>query len=435
MNLTKGGFDWWLAGLCLSRTGGTLVFLSYAAAIPVLQKEWSMSAAAAGSISSGFHLCYGLSLVVLSSLADRTGPKRVYLGSLGMGAALSLAFAFWAGDYLSGLILYSLVGLALGGTYTTGLMLLADHYPAHRRGRAIGFFIASSSLGYALSLIISGLALPRGGYGLAFLLTGLGPLVATLLAGLTLARTKVVPRARSGAQRFTKEVLRNKPAVTLIAGYTCHAFELLGMWAWTPAFLTLCLVGSGLDGSEAIGWGPYLTAFFHLTGLLASFTMGMLSDRAGRARVMFHLSLISTTASFVFGWTIGWPLVLIVALGAVYAFSGIGDSPVLSTALTETVDPAFLGSAFGIRSILGFGAGALAPLAFGAVLDRTNPGAASGAHQTWGWAYGVLGLAGLGAVIMAHRFGRLEKDRLEKDRLEKNRLGKARAAGRERSSP
>jgi len=408
MTFSKGRFDWWLAGLCLARTSETLVFLSYAAAIPVLQKEWSMSAAAAGSISSGFHLCYGLSLVVLSNLADLTGPKRIYLSSLSLGGLISLSFALWARDYFSALILYSLVGLALGGTYTTGLMLLADHYPARKRGRAIGFFIASSSLGYTISLIISGLALPRWGYTTSFLLTGCGPLAATLTAWLTLARTTTAPLPRSGTQRFTKEVLKNPPAVTLITGYTCHAFELLGMWAWTPAFLTVCLATAGHGGLEATGWGPYLTAFFHLTGLLASFTMGMLSDRVGRARVMFHLSLISVAASFVFGWTIGWPLVLTVALGAVYAFSGLGDSPVLSTALTETVEPAFLGAAFGLRSILGFGAGALAPLIFGAVLDWTNPGGASGSYLTWGWAFGVLGLGGAGAVIMAHRFGRLE---------------------------
>jgi len=41
-------------------------------------------------------------------------------------------------------------------------MILADHYPVQRRGMAIGSFIASTSFGYALSLVLSGIALPWG---------------------------------------------------------------------------------------------------------------------------------------------------------------------------------------------------------------------------------------------------------------------------------
>ena len=38
----------------------------------------------------------------------------------------------------------------------------------------MGFFIASTSLGYALSLVLSGVAIPIGGYKLAFWLTCTG---------------------------------------------------------------------------------------------------------------------------------------------------------------------------------------------------------------------------------------------------------------------
>jgi MFS family permease len=86
----------------------------------------------------------------------------------------------------------------------------------------------------------------------------------------------------------------------------------------------------------------------------------------------------------------------------VYAFTGIGDSPVLSAGITESVDPSYLGATFALRSFLGFGAGAIAPLAFGAILDWTNPNfTADGYYATWGWAYSVLGLGGVGAVVAA----------------------------------
>ena len=125
---------------------------------------------------------------------------------------------------------------------------------------------------------------------------------------------------------------------------------------------------------------------------------------------MLALASISMGCSFLFGWSIGWPLVLVIAMGVIYAFSGLGDSPILSTALTEVVDTAYLGSALGLRSLVGFSAGALSPLAFGFVLDWSNP-LINGQrlYSTWGWAFSMLGLGGLGAVWATRRFAKIRK--------------------------
>ena len=53
----------------------------------------------------------------------------------------------------------------------------------------------------------------------------------------------------------------------------------------------------------------------------------------------------------------------------------------------------------GIRSLLGFGAGAIVPWAFGLVLDATN--ASMVTPNVWGWAFAVLGIGGLAAVVCA----------------------------------
>ena len=171
------------------------------------------------------------------------------------------------------------------------------------------------------------------------------------------------------------------------------------MWSWTPAFLAACLGLAGAEGLKAAGSGAYIAAFFHAMGLLASLSMGTLSDRLGRGRVMLALASISMACSFLFGWSIGWPLVLVIGIGVIYAFSGLGDSPILSTALTEVVDTAYLGSALGLRSLIGFSAGAVSPLAFGFVLDWSNPlidGQQSIQHLGMGFQHAGLGRAGRG---------------------------------------
>jgi len=384
--------------------------MTYAAALPILQREWAISATAAGLISGGFHFGYSISLVICSALADRIGPKPIYLGSMVTGALFSLGFAAFATDYTSALILYTLVGISLGGTYTTGVMILADQYPTRRRGMAIGFFIASTSLGYASSLLLSGVTMPMGGYRLSFWVTGLGPLFGCVLSWCILWKTRVSLIRRKRKEKFLKPMLHNRPAMLFVGSYASHCWELLGMWAWTPAFLTACLTLSGVAGLEAAGISAYITASFHFVALFASFTMGTLSDRLGRARVIFMLSVVSASCSFLFGWTIQWPLILVIGLGLIYAFSSLGDSPVLSAGLTEAVEPTYMGAAFGLRSLLGFGVGALAPMVFGMVLDRTNPGAAeTSRYATWGWAFSVFGFGGLGAAWAAHALIRWQR--------------------------
>jgi MFS family permease len=406
-------FDGWLAGICASRVFNGMVFMSYAAALSVLQREWGMSAAQAGLIASGFQIGYAVSLVVCSSVADRISPKRLHLWSLFAAGVFSLIFALFARGFASALILHTIVGISLGGTYTTGVMIIADQYAARHRGMAVGFFIASTSCGYAFSLAISGVAIPIGGTKLSFLLTCFGPMLGWFLAWVTLRRTAVPAPGRRKEQRFTREVLGNRPAMLLIWGYTCHNWELLGMWSWTPAFLAACLALTGSTEVSAAGYGAYITASFHFVGLLASFSMGTLSDRMDRARILLALAAASMACSFLFGWSAGWPLVLVVGIGLVYAFTALGDSPILSAALTEEVDAAYLGAALGFRSLVGFGAGAVAPVAFGVVLDWANPMIhGQRVYADWGWAFSVLGLGGAGAVWAALRFGRSRRQKM-----------------------
>jgi MFS family permease len=390
--------DLWLVTICASRTFAMFVFMTYSASLPVLLDAWQLTGTTAGSIATGFQTGYAVSLMVFSWLADRLGARRVFMWSAVLSAIAAVVFAAFARSYATGLVLYTVVAVSQGGTYTTAIMLLADRYPPARRGAAVGWLIASSSLGYALSLALSGAALRLGGYPLAFAATAAGPVVALVLSWLALRDTPNVVHRRGGGVRFGSEVLRNPQAMRLVGGYTFHSWELLGMWAWTPTFVAASLAIGGLASGRAVELAAYLSAAFHLMGLIASSSMGALSDRLGRRAVLLGLAATATVCSFTFGWLTGASAAVIFLVGAIYGFSALGDSPVLSTAFTEAVNPAYLGSALALRSLLGFGAGAVAPLVFGAVLDVTNP---AGVRTTWGWAFMTLGLGGAAATACA----------------------------------
>src|SRR3546814_8185610 len=216
-------------------------------------------------------------------------------------------------------------------------MLIADRYPPERRGAAMGWLIASTSLGYALSLVLSGWMVGLGGYELAFLVTAIGPVLGAAVAWLALRSTLNVVHTHQRETGLIREMIHNRPAVRLTVGYTFHSWELLGMWAWVPAFLVAALAASAPGGLQGVEFGAYLAGSFHIMGWLASSSMGRLSDRLGRRTVLVTLAAASTACSFVFGWLIGLPIAVVAVVGAVYAFTALGDSPVLSTAITEEI--------------------------------------------------------------------------------------------------
>ena len=305
MSLFAPGGPAWLLAICVSRVGAYMVYIAYAATLPILQHEWQLSGTAAGSIASAFQVAYAVSLMGCSALADRVGARRVFLVGAVASAIVSIAFAMYARDYWSGLGLYTLLALALGGTYTTGILLVAENVPVERRGRAMGAYLAGHSLGLALALTLTGLAIPRGGYVLAFWLLALGPVVGAAFSWMAVRTSPNIVTPRTGSQRFGGEVLRNRPAMLVIAGYTFHSWELLGMWAWTPAFLAACFVAAGSELTRGAGLGAYMTALFHVTGMLAALLAGVFADRFGRTPVIFVMATVSALCSLAFGWMLG----------------------------------------------------------------------------------------------------------------------------------
>ena len=388
----------WLVLLCASRFATSLSFMVYAGALVPAMQAWGMSAGEAGSIQTAFNIGYALSLVGSSWFADSLGAKRVFLWASWATALTGLAFAVFARSAESGLLLFALLGLTQGGTYAPSIMLVAQGVPTERRGAAVGWLLGAGSLGYFASIALAAGLAERFGYEAAFIACGLGPLLAALLAtpGLR-GRANLVASGSARRLRGAFRFLADRRSFLLTAGYTAHCWELLGMWAWLPAFLTASLAESGGAGMR----GLWIAAAIHLSGFLSSLLMGRASDRLGRRAVLVAMALLGAACSFSIGWMDGLPLILVLAVAALYGFSALGDSPVLSTAMTESVEPGSLGAALAVRSILGFGAGGAAPLAVGLVLDQAGGMGAQMDGSPWGWGFALLGVGGALATICA----------------------------------
>jgi len=401
--------------MCASRACFSLIFTAYAAVIPLVQPEWGMSSGQTGLVQSAWHVGYLISLFGAGLLVDRIGARDTYLASGLAACASALLFALFANDFASALVFHFVAGLCSGGSYTPGLALIALRYGTATRGWAMGSFLAAASLGYAICLLGSGLMVPAWGWRAALLFSAAATVAGAVLGWAALRGT---PNLAAGPIRpqswmaATRTLWRNEPAKLVVGAYTLHAWELLGLWAWLPAFLVVAAQAQGDAGSSGMLMaGITLAGLSHLVSVAASLAGGALSDRIGRTRVILIMSCTSIACSFAFGWLVGFAMWIVVLIAVVYSFTAIGDSAVFSTVLTEVVPREYIGVALSIRSVLGFGLGALSPWVFGLTLDLTAQGPDTAGAYSWGIAWCTLGAGALLGPLMTLKLRRLTEKR------------------------
>jgi len=132
-----------------------------------------------------------------------------------------------------------------------------------------------------------------------------------------------------------------------------------------------------------------VAALINLLGQPASILGNEIAVRIGRRRLILAAMLASASLAWLTGFagSVAWWLALLLLV--TYNTAVMADSAALTAGLVAITPAAWRGAAMALYSFLGFGAGFVSPLAFGAVLD-----AAGGKSDpvAWGLAFGSLGL-------------------------------------------
>lgn len=378
------------------RAASCMGTMAFAGALPLLRVQWHMDAATAGSIQTAFNLANAFALLAAAWLSDSVGARKVHLASSWAGALATALFAMLATSPERARLCIVLVGLTQGGCYAAALLLAAELSAPHQRGRALGAILAAGSFGYLVSVLVSYAATAAYGAQAGFGLCAVGMLIGAFINQAALAGhpdrpdrpfTRQATPGRHGAIAWRD--MWSPVSICLLIGYVAHTWELLGFWAWTPALLTATLGQYRLD---AMSSGLVIACVIHLTGMLANAVIGRLSDRWPRGIVLVVIGGVGALSSALTGWsaTLAGPWsILCAVLGSFFI---LGDSGVLSAAMSEAVAPGHLGKVMGLRSLLGFSAGALSPIVFGMTLDTTG-------H--WGWSYLTLAAGGIIACSAA----------------------------------
>ena len=398
----------WLAGISSALFLSLLPFSSYVSSAPLIRDEWELSNAEAALVFSAYLIGYAVSSVVLIPLADRLSPRRVLLASVVLMAVSNLLFPLFATNVWTGSALRFMSGMGHVGAYVPGIQLVSLRFAHGRRGAAVGVFVAMGYAGTTVSYVFMGQLLNAvETWQTAYLVTALvalaGLVPATLLAlERGAGRSESVPD-RPGASagwHLDLSVLRNRPAVLAIAGYTLHTAELYLARLWLPLLLGAMFIHGGAGDQDAAAQASTWAGLMFMTGVGGVLVGGLVSDYTGRTAGAMLIFAVSGVCSFVIGWLIGAPPAFMLALGFVYGLSTAADSAIYSTAVTELSPRGRIGSTQAVQAFIAFTVGAAAPIAAGTVLDLVQ-GAAG-----WGLAFslnGALAVAGVSAMFALRR--------------------------------
>jgi MFS family permease len=227
------------AGVMLAAADTYVVVL----ALPAIMSDIGLSLdhlEAATPIISGFLLGYVALLPLLGRLSDIVGRGRVFAGCLLVFALGSLVTSS-AQDLTGAVVGRALQGAGGGGLVPVTLAIVADLWPAGRRGIPLGVVGGVQELGAVLGPLYGAAILSFSTWRLIFWLNL--PLTALLGAGFLLSRPAGTEPVRAAADTGVEPVPRSRPRRA-----PAGAVDLPG---------TLLLVGTlGLGGLAVAAPGP-----------------------------------------------------------------------------------------------------------------------------------------------------------------------------------
>jgi len=339
--------------LALVEVLGLGVWFSATAVVPTLRAEWGIGATGAVWLTASVQIGFvtGAITSAVFNLADRVTPQKLLAASALSAAACTTAIALFATGLGAALPMRFLTGMFLAGVYPVGMKLMASWSVPADRGRAFGILIGALTLGSALPHLISGFGpLPwRTVMLAAAVLSMSGALVAlaVIRPGPHLDIRTVTPDPRHALALFVE---RGPRLVSF--GYFGHMWELYALWTWLSMFVAAGQEARGDTTTASTGFIAF--AAIGVAGAVGSLLGGWASDRFGRPLAAVAALVISGCCCVASPLFFAAPTMVLVVFVLVWGAAVVADSGVFSTALSETTDVRYVGTALTAQTGLGF---------------------------------------------------------------------------------
>src|ERR1043166_261343 len=231
-------------------------FLLFNFAIVLIAKEFTLSKATMGLLTSVALVAGGVGGIAFGRIADRIGRVRALMFSILLYSLAPAGLATATGPWQLA-IWRMLVGLGMGGEWSCGTVLVAETWPAEHRGKAMGLVQSGWAIGALIAAALSALTLERYGWRVLFLIGAL-PAVAAFIIRRNVPEPEIWQARKDQPSRwsemFSAPFLRYTVVATLLACSVLIAYW--GVTSWLPAFLATPLKegGAGLTVTKSAAW-------------------------------------------------------------------------------------------------------------------------------------------------------------------------------------
>ena len=370
--------------------GYDVLVMSFAAAS--VASDWQLDPASLGLLLSAGLVGMGLGSIVLGSLADALGRKRlvhICLGTVTIGMILSA----YAQSQLQLLALRFVTGVGIGGMLATLTALVSEYSNDKRRGICMGLLQSGYPLGALLGGMVAAQIIQLADWRSLFLFGGglsavllplvvirlpesldflsrSGPFVEGDMKGRLLERFdlsepdhSMVEEMDQGAGSWRSCFTPSEVRINTLLLWSCYLtlmFSFYFVVSWTPKLL----VDAGLSTSQGISAGAILQA----GGLIGGLVIGFLGSRYAVNKLTAWFFSLSVVLILVYGWADA-ELTTLMILAAMMGFFLIGAMIGL-----YTIGPALYDSKSRVTGVgLAIGVGRLgaiaAPFAGGLLLE------------------------------------------------------------------
>jgi MFS family permease len=310
------------------------------------------------AVGGGMQLSYGL----LTRYVAR--PVLIGVGQIIFG--LSLVLAGLASSV--GQLLAAISGARIGASpqHPVGNGILADAYPAERRGFAISTHIAGGNVGTVLVPFIGGALLAAVGWNTTLLLFGLPPLLVGVLVLWFIREDHQAYRRQARASGSwlgqVRQVLGRGDLMRILAASTVSAGG-RGLDIAAP-FLLLYFRGPlGIDDATVL----WLYALLLVGAVVGPVLAGILSDRYGRRRTLIVYYLLSAVGILAVVLA-GGNLLFLAPLLLPFGTAVFSEGPVLQAFMADRAVGPLRDVAFSIYFTAAFGIGALWAIVIGSIV-------------------------------------------------------------------
>ncbi len=348
-------------------------FLLFTFAVLPIQKEFAVSKSTIGLMFTVALVASAFGGVWFGRLADRVGRVRAMTWSI-LIYSFATAGTATAGAVWQLLAWRTLVGIGMGGEWSSGSVLVAETWPPQHRAKAMGIMQSGWAIGALIAAAISSVVVEQFGWRVLFLIGAL-PAIAAFVIRRGVAEPRVwLERERTESRwtdMFEPPLLPRTLVATLVASSVLVAYW--GLVTWLPAFLASPVAegGAGLTITKSARWIIVL----QLGAFLGYISFGWIADRIGR-RPAFTLFMIGATAVvplFAFG---ARSALTLLAIGPLVGYFAHGYFSLFGAMLAELFPTSIRASAQGFCYNAGRLASAAAPALIGAAAPKYGLGAA-----------------------------------------------------------